>query len=121
MKSNEKATIYYHDIGDYLSKEDKLSLVKKFRSVSSGNVDWQVIHPNEKGDWLNQRDGSFDELIKITPEKKFKTSAQSWFILNSRGNETGRDTWVYNYSQKVLNNNINIIINEYNKKYRLQK
>lgn len=51
----------------------------------------------------------------MTPEKKFKTSAQSWFILNSRGNETGRDTWVYNYSQKVLNNNINIIINEYNK------
>lgn len=115
LKSNEKATIYYHDIGDYLSKEDKLSLVKKFRSVSSGNVDWQVIHPNEKGDWLNQRDGSFDELIEMTPEKKFKTSAQSWFILNSRGNETGRDTWVYNYSQKVLNNNINIIINEYNK------
>lgn len=60
-------------------------------------------------------DGSFDELIEMTPEKKFKTSAQSWFILNSRGNETGRDTWVYNYSQKVLNNNINIIINEYNK------
>ena len=115
LKSNEKATIYYHDIGDYLSKEDKLSLVKKFRSVSSGNVDWQVIHPNEKGDWLNQRDGSFDELIEMTPEKKFKTSSQSWFILNSRGNETGRDTWVYNYSQKVLNNNINIIINEYNK------
>ena len=115
LKSNEKATIYYHDIGDYLSKEDKLSLVKKFRSVSSGNVDWQVIHPNEKGDWLNQRDGSFDELIEMTPEKKFKTSVQSWFILNSRGNETGRDTWVYNYSQKVLNNNINIIINEYNK------
>lgn len=115
LKSNEKATIYYHDIGDYLSKEDKLSLVKKFRSVSSGNVDWQVIHPNEKGDWLNQRDGSFDELIEMTPEKKFKTSAQSWFVLNSRGNETGRDTWIYNYSQKVLNNNINIIVNEYNK------
>lgn len=112
---NEKATIYYHDIGDYLSKEDKLSLVKKFRSVSSGNVDWQVIHPNEKGDWLNQRDGSFDELIEMTPEKKFKISSQSWFVLNSRGNETGRDTWIYNYSQKVLNNNINIIVNEYNK------
>lgn len=117
-KSNQsldtKATIYYHDIGDYLTREQKLALVRKFKSVDSKALKWQVIHPNEKGDWLNQRDGSFDEFIKMTPEKKFKTSSQSWFILNSRGNETGRDAWVYNYSQKVLDNNINLIINEYN-------
>lgn len=110
-----KATIYYHDIGDYLTKDQKLALVRKFKSVDSKALKWQVIHPNEKGDWLNQRDGSFDEFIEMTPEKKFKTSSQSWFILNSRGNETGRDAWVYNYSQKVLDNNINVIINEYNK------
>lgn len=110
-----KATIYYHDIGDYLSREQKLALVRKFKSVDSKALKWQLIHPNEKGDWLNQRDGSFDEFIGMTPEKKFITSSQSWFILNSRGNETGRDTWVYNYSQKALNNHINIIVNEYNK------
>ena len=110
-----KAIIYYHDIGDYLSKDQKLALVRKFKSVDSKALKWQLIHPNEKGDWLNQRDGSFDEFIGMTPEKKFKTSSQSWFILNSRGNETGRDTWVYNYSQKALNNHINIIVNEYNK------
>lgn len=110
-----KATIYYHDIGDYLSREQKLALVRNFKSVDSKALKWQLIHPNEKGDWLNQRDGSFDEFIGMTPEKKFKTSSQSWFILNSRGNETGRDTWVYNYSQKALNNHINIIVNEYNK------
>lgn len=112
---DSKATIYYHDIGDYLTKDQKLALVRKFKSVDSKALKWQVIHPNEKGDWLNQRDGSFDEFIEMTPEKKFKTSSQSWFILNSRGNETGRDAWVYNYSQKVLDNNINVIINEYNK------
>lgn len=99
-----KAAIYYHDIGDYLSREQKLALVRKFKSVDSKALKWQLIHPNEKGDWLNQRDGSFDEFIGMTPERKFKTSSQSWFILNSRGNETGRDTWVYNYSQKALNN-----------------
>lgn len=110
-----KAAIYYHDIGDYLSREQKLALVRKFKSVDSKALKWQLIHPNEKGDWLNQRDGSFDEFIGMTPERKFKTSSQSWFILNSRGNETGRDTWVYNYSQKALNNHINIIVNEYNK------
>lgn len=110
-----KAAIYYHDIGDYLSREQKLALVRKFKSVDSKALKWQLIHPNEKGDWLNQRDGSFDEFIGMTPERKFKTSSQSWFMLNSRGNETGRDTWVYNYSQKALNNHINIIVNEYNK------
>jgi predicted helicase len=35
---NEKAAIYYHDIGDYLSREDKLAIVKKVHSISKGMV-----------------------------------------------------------------------------------
>ena len=46
-----KATIYYHDIGDYLTKDQKLALVRKFKGVDSKALKWQVIHPNEKGDW----------------------------------------------------------------------
>ena len=46
-------TIAYHDIGDYLSREEKLA------AVAEANVDtlpWQRITPNEHHDWLNQRD-----------------------------------------------------------------
>lgn len=37
---NEKATIQYHDIGDYLNREEKLSIVKKFQSIS--NMEWRT-------------------------------------------------------------------------------
>lgn len=33
-KKTGKAEIFYHDIGDYLSRDDKLKLVKDFRSIS---------------------------------------------------------------------------------------
>lgn len=112
--TNKKAIIHYHDIGDYLSREDKLKKIKDFRSIGSGKIEWQIIHPNEKHDWINQRDGLFDNLIKITPEKKFDNKSCSIFVVNSRGYETGRDAWIYNSSQSVLQNNIEKITEEYN-------
>ena len=47
-RKDKKATIHYHDIGDYLTREQKLKMVKDFRSISSQKLDWQVITPNEK-------------------------------------------------------------------------
>ena len=42
-----RTTIHYYDIGDYLSREQKLEKLKQFFSVE--NVPWQDIAPNEKG------------------------------------------------------------------------
>lgn len=108
----KKAEIYYHDIGDYLTREQKLEIVKKFRSVNG--VDWKTLEPNEKNDWINVRDGVFDGLIRIDSEKKFDSKANTFFSIYSRGNETARDTWIYNFSSNNLKNNIISCINEYN-------
>ena len=43
-----KARIYYHDIGDYLSREEKLATLKKYGSVD--NIPWETLTPNEHGD-----------------------------------------------------------------------
>ena len=42
-----RTTIHYYDIGDYLSREQKLEKLKQFFSVE--NVPWQDIAQNEKG------------------------------------------------------------------------
>ena len=60
---NKKAKIYYHDIGDYLSRDEKLAKIKSYRSIADTNMKWQKIHPNEHGDWLNQRTSVFDTFI----------------------------------------------------------
>ena len=113
-KKGQKATIHYHDIGDYLSREQKLKMVKDFRSISSQKLDWQVVAPNEKADWINQRDGVFDSLIPLAPEKKFMMNAQSVFSSYVIGVATNRDAWVSGFSREKVASNMQSMIDFYN-------
>lgn len=106
------ANIYYHNIGDYLKRAEKLKLVKEYKSISS--VEWEHILPNEKHDWLNQRDGVFDSYI-ILSDKENKKEKKMFFVpLYSCGVKTNRDIWCYNFSSKKLKSNIDINISFYN-------
>ena len=112
-KKGQKAVIHYHDIGDYLTREQKLKLVKDFRSISSQKLEWQIITPNDKADWINQRDGIFDNLIPL-----FDKKGVSVFNHNGPAVATGRDVWVNNFSNSQLDDNINYLINNYNAQCR---
>ncbi len=104
-------SINYYNIGDYLKRNEKLQRVKAAHSITS--IEWTKITPNDKHDWLNQRDGSFDILIPIEPRKKFDVKSESIFIVNSRGLETGRDAWNYNFSIDSISINIKQSLKEY--------
>ncbi len=58
--SVDHGQIYFHDIGDYLSREEKLEKISDYASVA-GIEQWQQIIPDEHGDWLKQRDDSFNQ------------------------------------------------------------
>ena len=64
-----KAKIHYYDIGDYLSREDKLRIIHEFGSVE--RIPWTILQPNEHGDWISHRNEMFKQFIPIEPEKKF--------------------------------------------------
>lgn len=113
-KKGQKANIHYYDIGDYLTREQKLKMVKDFRSVSSQKLDWQVITPNEKADWINQRDGVFDSLIPLAPDKKFSLNTQSVFSTYAIGVATNRDAWVSGFSREKVASNMQSMIDFYN-------
>ena len=89
-------------------------MVKDFRSISSQKLEWQIITPNEKADWINQRDGVFDNLIPLAPEKKFAKEQNSIFCGYSLGVGTNKDSWLYNSSIQELCNNANSMIDYYN-------
>ena len=118
-KKGQKAVIHYHDIGDYLTREQKLKMVKDFRSISSQKLEWQIITPNEKADWINQRDGLFDNLIPLNPDKKLNLNSYSVFIVNGPNIATGRDNWTYNFSSRILKENIKRLIQNYNSEIKL--
>jgi predicted helicase len=109
-----KAVIHYHDIGDYLKREQKLDLLRQFVGVGSGKIDWQLIHPDKNGDWISHRNSAFDSLIPLNPDKKFDIKAQSVFNTYVIGVATNRDAWSYNFSEKALSANMSSMIDFYN-------
>ncbi|MNZ19508.1 Type III restriction enzyme, res subunit [compost metagenome] len=110
--------IYFHDIGDYLSREDKLEKIVGYASVA-GIEEWKQITPDAHGDWLQQRDGSFGKLITMG-DKKDKTNS-SLFSLHSRGAMTSKDAWLYNASRAKLATNVQEMSDFYNQELRRYK
>lgn len=102
--------IHYHDIGDDLSREDKLEKITSFASVA-GISDWQAISPDAHGDWLKQRDDSFAEHIVLGDKKG---DALKLFDNFSLGVSTNRDAWVYNASKTKLTATMTSMIDFYN-------
>jgi predicted helicase len=105
------AIIYYHDIGDYLSREEKLKIIQKFGSINNKGVSWQTLHPNQQGDWLNQRNDIFDTFIPLGGKD---VAEKAVFAINSNGVVTNRDAWVYNSSKTALQSNVASMVNYYN-------
>ncbi|PCJ47362.1 MAG: damage-inducible protein [Gammaproteobacteria bacterium] len=112
--AKEHGKIYFHDIGDYLSREEKLTIISDFRSIEGITTQngWQSITPDKYHDWLNQRDDSFDEFIMIG-DKKDKSTTKI-FGNYSQGIKTNRDAWCYNASKVILKNNMHNMIDFYN-------
>ena len=102
----DRATIYYHDIGDYLSQTEKLNIVREFGSVANEKMEWKILEPNEQGDWIAQRNESFDSFIPIEPNKKTIEIPNFLFNINGPGVSSGRDFWVYNFNLQTLRRNV---------------
>src|SRR5690606_30529606 len=114
----EKSIIHYHDIGDYLSREEKLAKIAKFKTVANAAMTWKTLEPNAEGDWLNQRNDVFDTFIPMAPEKKFDTKSESFFSTYAIGVATNRDAWTYNFSQENIQSNMQSMIAFYNKQQK---
>ena len=95
---SEKGTLHYLDIGDKLSKKEKIEKLSGWKSIASILDDFSEIVPNEKGDWINQRDSNFDELVKIGD----KRSDDALFIDYTGGIKTGRDAWSWGFSKEKV-------------------
>ena len=90
--------IFFYDIGDYLSRGQKMDTINSFATYR--HIDWSLIEPNSHGDWVNQRNDHFYEMKPVVGDKDFL------FSVHSLGVATNRDSWVYNFSSQRLENNV---------------
>lgn len=102
--------LYYHDIGDYLEKAEKLAIIEKFAHI--GNLPWQQLIPNQHGDWLDHRHPEFEQYMALGD--KDNPQSQTIFAIYSNGLKSNRDTWVYNFSDQQLAVNMGKMIEFYN-------
>lgn len=109
-EATEHGKIYFHAVGDYLTRDEKLAELK--RNVSIAHTSMNVIVPDAHGDWFNQRDDSFSRFIQIG-EKTLSDS--SLFTKPIVGVCTNRDAWVYNSSLRQLERNLTRSINAFYK------
>lgn len=100
------ANIYYHDIGDYLSADQKLQEIQRLGSV--GGIEWVKLTPNEHHDWINQRSEGYQKLLPLSDEKG------GLFTLRSSGVKTNRDAWVYNFDRSIVAKSMGRLIDTYN-------
>lgn len=106
-----KAQIFYHDIGDYLTREEKLHKVETFADYAA--LPWEQLHPNEYNDWINQRCGDFNDFVPLND------GDVAIFCMRSGGLKTNRDAWCYNFSNELLQQKIKGMIDFYNQQVSL--
>jgi predicted helicase len=109
--SEQRGRILFHDIGDYLTREEKLGIVSAYGSVA-GIAEWKLISPDGHGDWLKQRAAGFEQFTLMG--SKDDKDATVIFESYSSGVKTQRDTWAFNQSRGKLQSNMRSMIDFYN-------
>jgi predicted helicase len=103
--------LFYYDIGDYLSRDEKMKQIAGFKSFA--NIDWQTLHPNSDGDWTNRRDPAFQSFMSLGD--KSGDNVRTIFDIYSLGIGTNRDAWTYNFGADYLAKNMRRTISFFNK------
>jgi predicted helicase len=110
-----KTVINYNDIGDNLTRAQKLKIIEEFSSIG-GIENWQNIKPNAEGDWINQRDPAFENFIPFG-DKEGKSSSVI-FNIYSLGVCTNRDPWTYGSTKQTVGSNMTKLIDTFNAESR---
>ncbi len=108
--------IRFYDIGDYLSREEKLEKVSAYGGLQgvATNGGWMDIKPDAHYDWLNQREAGFAKFMAMGDKSGNEHGGATIFRNYSLGIASNRDAWCYNYSESELRGNIEDMIDFYN-------
>ncbi|MCA0307412.1 MAG: DEAD/DEAH box helicase family protein [Actinobacteria bacterium] len=121
LASEPKACrLRYFSVADYMTAEEKLSAIAASTLTS---IPWEILSPNDAGDWVNQRAEVFSRLDPLAARSD-EPSGQPLLNLYTSGLSTARDAWCYNFNSSALQTNVNRAINFYNgevDRYRVER
>jgi predicted helicase len=101
------ATIYVHNIEDFLSSRRKQLYLDEVHSIYG--IDWTVFRPERGSDWFTRADDDFRTFLLLGG-----TSSSSVFESHSNGVKTNRDKWTYGFQRDALKENVARTVEFYN-------
>lgn len=109
---DQPAALHYHDIGDYLTRAQKLAIIRDSQSIAG--IKWDELTPDAHGDWLNHRTVGYESFLPMGDKAtKGKLETKAIFQIFSNGVKTNRDAWCYNSSLPTLEDNMRKTIRFY--------
>ncbi|MHB9649513.1 DEAD/DEAH box helicase [Weissella paramesenteroides] len=105
---SDNHAVHYHDIGDYLSRDDKLNILTESKSIEG--IDWQTIVPDKNNDWINQRDENYELYNSMYDKSDIDNSI---YLDQLTGIYSGRDFWVSGFSKKGAMDNSKRLVENY--------
>ena len=111
--SRQSGNVWYYDIGDGLKLDTKLATLQNAQSIKNmlNAGQFERIHADDRGDWINKRDTNFDRYITIGSKQKGVST--KLFGNYTLGIHTGRNAWCYNSSASKLLVNIKKLIKRF--------
>nr|MBA2733893.1 N-6 DNA methylase [Acidobacteriota bacterium] len=112
VKNKQKSgcKIYYNEIADYRSSEDKKNYL---RDNKLKDIVFERVTPTKEHTWIEVAEGGFDRLIPVRI-KGLLSDANQTFRKTSLGISTNRDEWVYDYSKDGLGEKARFFIQKLN-------
>lgn len=108
--------LYYHRVPEDWRKEEKLAFLQTKKSA--GDIDWLELTPDTRQTWITDKLNSDFFTFPPMGAKEFKsaqhTNAPVLFRSYCGGVKTNRDTWVYDFSQRILEDRLKKLIETYN-------
>ncbi len=115
-RTKHTCRIYYARRPEQESAADKLAWLA---STPFPQVEFEHLIPDAKGNWINQADNDFDDLLplcsKETKAAKTPNKERALFKLYSLGVSTNRDEWLYDDHRETLAAKAAFLVERYTK------
>ncbi|HVW92983.1 MAG TPA: type ISP restriction/modification enzyme, partial [Devosia sp.] len=112
--SRQPARIYYARRPEFDTAEEKLAFLAKAKPEA---IDYERIEPDKAGNWINQTENDWDDLIPIankeTKQTKWPSRERAIFKLFSQGLKTNRDEWAVDLHPANASRKIGWLISHY--------
>lgn len=114
--------IFYARVDEFWRREQKYTFLDEHQDCR--NIAWQRILADKNYNWLTEGlHAAYEGFLAIgNKETKDRSTTSAIFSNYSRGVETTRDAWLYNFSEAALTENAKAFIESYNEQlYKWQR